>query len=873
MGSYGRGARNFNGENLVTFASHFDVVLANTCFQHAHRHRSTWEGILATGKKIYNMIDYILVPQKLRSALRQARSYAGLLTDSDHRLVVCKLELNHLRICWRPIASKSRRVAAKDLKAHAKDFQDRIAFNFSEHPPPSEASPLDALSTLNENLLAAAFDTIGPIEAKKSGSSDPVFDLSLRQKALRDKLRAAKDPEVIRALRGERQRLMREIHKRTRQNAIQRIDEQVKQLERLKDDARMFQAVQTLRSTNRSALLVTDQEGKFVSSAQEKADIVATFFKGQLADDKFPHLAPFAGTPSPLSVPISFEEVDDALRTLKCNKAPGPDDIAAELYKCAGRPCIWEIVSILNDAFASHTDIDVGSGVLCPISKPGKPKGPCTSLRPVILLKAIRKVLSLVVLKRLSPKLEPKISAYQSGFRPGRSTTEIVWAKRWLISIALLYEVDIYFLGIDLSRAFDRVVRARLLHSVASTPGVTEDDTRMVRLLLTDSKLRVRVANTLSSPFDGNMGTPQGDGLSPFLFIFYLDEAMKASGIMAADKQNRPPLDCLLRLPALSGYADDVDLYSTSDRFLDQQFDSLKVSFGERNLIINDDKTERVHIHRPLPKDVCPDCRSLCSSDTVQCDGCDAWWHFRCSGESKESLALMLADPHSTFVCPKCQDSKGVSIDSEKWKHVKSLGSLLGDKEDLDRRIQLGAAAFRQHFKIWPRRSFISLQLRMRIYNSFVLPVLTYNIATLALSQTLANKLDAFHRRQLRMVTGKLWPEHISNDALYALTKSAPLSKLAKERRWVFFGHVCRLPPDAPARLAMHSFFAAADHLSRRRGRPPSCLYGVLAADLLSSFDSHHLLLRTAADLRELELRAADRKRWEKLVRQVCGFS
>ena len=39
------------------------------------------------------MIDYILVPQKLKGNLVDARSYSNLETSSDHRLVICKIKV------------------------------------------------------------------------------------------------------------------------------------------------------------------------------------------------------------------------------------------------------------------------------------------------------------------------------------------------------------------------------------------------------------------------------------------------------------------------------------------------------------------------------------------------------------------------------------------------------------------------------------------------------------------------------------------------------------------------------------------------------------------------------------------------------------
>ena len=60
----------------------------------------------------------------------------------------------------------------------------------------------------------------------------------------------------------------------------------------------------------------------------------------------------------------------------------------------------------------------------------------------------------------------------------------------------------------------------------------------------------------------------------------------------------------------------------------------------------------------------------------------------------------------------------------EEWRMTRKLGSLLGEAEDVARRKQLANVAFRKLSTVWFRRSRISLPLRLRLYESFVVPVL-----------------------------------------------------------------------------------------------------------------------------------------------------
>ena len=125
---------------------------------------------------------------------------------------------------------------------------------------------------------------------------------------------------------------------------------------------------------------------------------------------------------------------------------------------------------------------------------------------------------------------------------------------------------------------------------------------------------------------------------------------------------------------------------------------------------------------------------------------------------------------------------------------TRKLGSLLGEAEDVARRKQLANVAFRKLSTVWFRRSRISLPLRLRLYDSFVVHVLTYNMGTWGLTKAELERLDAYHRRHLRQIIGIHLPHRISNTALYRRCRCRPISENVKSVRWRLFGHVLRMP-------------------------------------------------------------------------------
>ncbi|CAH0482892.1 unnamed protein product [Peronospora belbahrii] len=188
------------------------------------------------------------------------------------------------------------------------------------------------------------------------------------------------------------------------------------------------------------------------------------------------------GLTRPLKNPITTYELERAFRRLRNGRAPGPDSTPAELLKYGSELLAQPLTNIINHGLATGDSIHLGDGILLGLPQPNMPAGQFASLRSIVLLNSIRKAISLVVLRRIFPKVERFLSPHQSGFRPSRNTTDTVWAHRWVAARAQRYRERFYILGIDLSRTFDTVNRDKLLPVL--DPLLDDNEVRLIRLLL-----------------------------------------------------------------------------------------------------------------------------------------------------------------------------------------------------------------------------------------------------------------------------------------------------------------------------------------------------------------------------------------------------
>jgi hypothetical protein len=89
--------------------------------------------------------------------------------------------------------------------------------------------------------------------------------------------------------------------------------------------------------------------------------------------------------------------------------------------------------------------------------------------------------------------------------------------------------------------------------------------------------------------------------------------------------------------------------------------------------------------------------------------------------------------------------------------------------------------------------------------------------------------VNALQRTLLRKTLKITRPNKISNDKLYEITKLKPWSVEIKTRKLKWFGHLCRLPSDAPARKALDE---ALKPTKKPQGRPKTTWLQSIKKDL-----------------------------------------
>ena len=604
-------------------------------------------------------------------------------------------------------------------------------------------------------------------------------------------------------------RTQKSIQKRLKELKVRAAEHLASTIARTDESRRMFEAVRTLTNSKPcQTVVIHNSDGHVIASDGDKADAIKDYFEQQFTRNE-PPLNPFDGPPRPLNTPITSDEVLSALSKLKNNRACGPDNLPNELLKYAGESFATMFADIINECFETNTYIKaIGESILTPLQKPGKPKGPPKSLRPLNLLNGIRKILSVIGLTRTQEQINNYTGPWQCGYKSGRSCADIVWSQRMLISVVLRKQYEFHKMGIDMSSAFDTIKRSTILRLLEDA-GCSEDDVRLVRLLLANTTIKVRVNSETSAEFVSTDGSFQGDSFSGALFTLTLAGALTHVRAVVPGRPNPPISDT--GLPLEWEYSDDTDFNDEDRETLEDLLPVCRDVFQEWNLYVNEDKTEFAHFY-------------VAGKQDTDADG-----------------ALLHGN--------------------EPWRFCKSLGSLLCSTADIAHRIALAQAAFQTYTKLWLRGTQIPLDRKLVVYEAQVLSVLLYNCSSWSAPKAVMEKLNTCHRKHLRKICNIHYPGVISNKELYRRCNTVPITERVRKARWTLLGHILRMDDNCPAVLSLRFAVESSSSLKGRRGRPRTNLYSFIQADL----KQHNMRLNSTEDLTELRTIASERAKWKNM--------
>lgn len=434
-------------------------------------------------------------------------------------------------------------------------------------------------------------------------------------------------------------------------------------------------------------------------------DITDTAHTTQITHDTNLYLQVTPKSKIPLTSP---QEVRQIIKTLKTNKATGPDGIPTKALKQLPRKSIVHLTKIYNACLKySHFPTQWKEATIITLPKPGKDPTKTSNYRPISLLNYLGKILEKVIATRINQNLKDpnKVQDEQFGFKAGHSTKDPLLRLTNYIKDSYQHFEHTVATFLDIKQAFDTVWHAGLIWKL-KTLKIPDAIVHIIANYLKNRSFRVKTDNHLSKARIMEAGVAQGSTLSPLLYAIYVQDMPKH------DK-------CLHSL-----YADDTVLYTK-------------------------------HV----------DIKIACRAMQDQLDAITQWstkWKLKINGDKSNTIIF-------TRRYPKLQDT--LQIQNQKIPYntiVKYLGIILDSRLAFRTHIQtIRDGAFQRYMSLYPIfKGHTTLKIKRLIYTQLIRAYMTYGCEIWAQAHRRhIQKLNAIQRQICRTITDTDY--HITNLQLY----------------------------------------------------------------------------------------------------------
>lgn len=756
LGSFGYGRRNEEGERLLDLCQRNGLRIGNSWFKKRESHtvtRYSWDG------RIKSVIDYVVVDRDWGKYLTDVKVIPSVSMDGDHRLLVAQ---------WKGKGRektkeqrRQNRIKEWGLKDNmkAEEFKRLIV----EKMPRNEMGSVEEEWRLFKETLVKSAEKVCGRTSRKRKDKETRWWNALTIQAVKEKnqawrkwykTRKEEDHQIYVSKKKKCKKVIEEEKEKSWNEFISSLEEDVEGNKKL-----FYKMMRNKRKRSEVSVELEAEDGKIVGEPEEIKTCWKEYFtkllNSNLADES--RQEENMGWDREMEG-ISWKEMEDAVKQMSNGKAPGPDELSVDMIRAAGSMGMQWLYRVLKCVWKNRAiPEDWKKGEIIPLFKKGNKKL-CRNYRGITLMSHTTKIFERIILNRISARIEKEQSEEQHGFRPGRSTTDLIFAVRQLMEKSWEFNKKVIMLFIDVEKAYDSLDRRGLWKEMERI-GIEEGYITVIKEMYRGYECRVRTPCGSTEWFGINTGVKQGSILSPSLFNVVME------GINRQVKERVGEIDKKMI------FADDIMIWGETAEEVQMQLDAWASVMGRYGLKISREKSEVL----------------IC-------------------GRDKELEGEIILDGEPLKVV-KSFIYLGSEINEE---------GRMGD--EVTKRLQKGANLYQavKHL-LWNKK--IPEKAKMLMYKLYYVPSVLYGAESWRMTEREWSRLQAGEMRFLRSIKGKTRWDRVRNvDIREELGVESMRERVGKMGlRW--YGHVKRMSEERLPRKMEALKIAGRRPRGRPRGR------------------------------------------------------
>ena len=423
------------------------------------------------------------------------------------------------------------------------------------------------------------------------------------------------------------------------------------------------------------------------------------------------------------------KELNKAIKSLKRNKAMGPDKIPNEVFIEADDNTKHLYLEVINKIMTlNEIPQQWTEGTLKRLYKGKGKKGKCSNERGITLASNFGKVFERLLNNRATPRIN--LSDAQAGGTKGRATTDHILILKELSNIARMNKRPMYIVYLDVTKAYDKAWLDAIMY-VLYKQGIKSKLWSTIKKINESLTTEISTKHGLTRKIKITDSIRQGGVLSVILYALMMDETNKA--MKETDMGIKIPGTEIV-VPSLL-WMDDVAITTTS------------IQETQKLLDITEDTSLKYHIQYGQEK-----------SQALAV------------GKSKSPLKLKMGPMELK--------------ETDKYKYLGEMNNRKMNLEDQINNIEGKVeAAYQTMLTIAEDREFknVKMEAIWTLLTTCIIPVITYGSETWETTAKETKKLNQILDSIIRRIL--MTPTSTPREALYIETGLLDIQTLAKRNR------------------------------------------------------------------------------------------